>query len=295
MSEHRPLGRGALVKGRDAALRRLDGGDTVAVRRPAQRTADVVAVRDRADAGRHRRAGAARRAAAGDVGIPRIQRQPVQRIFRKAAEREFGRVGQADNDRAGLLEIAHDRRIGGRDDIHLRGHTVGVGPPLIVDIFLDGDRYAVQRAGLPLPGRALSAAFAALSASSDRSTTTALSFGLTSRIRAICASTTSTEEIAPERIAAAVCNADHCQTGPLGGRALADFRETGFFCAFAPACGRADFFVDFFGIAFVAPLFRLTTVFFAISRPVAAPATLKAPRPRVETGGGFCVVAPANA
>ncbi len=55
MREHRPLGRGALVEGRDAALRRLDGGDAVAMRRPAQRTADVVAVRDRADAGRHRR------------------------------------------------------------------------------------------------------------------------------------------------------------------------------------------------------------------------------------------------
>ena len=75
---------------------------------------------------------------------------------------------------------------------------------------------------------------------------------------------------------------------------MADFREAGFFCAFAPV-GRADFFVDFFGTAFAAPLFRLTTVFFAISRPVAAPATLKAPRPRVETGGDFCVVAPANA
>jgi hypothetical protein len=93
-------------------------------------------------------------------------------------------------------------------------------------------------------------------------------------MRAIWASTTSTEEIAPERIAAAVCNAVHCQTGPLGGRALADFRATGFFCAFAP-----DFFADFFAAAFAAPLFRLTTVFFAISRPVAVSATLKMPGP----------------
>ena len=154
MREHRPLGRGALVIGGDAALRRLDGDDTVAVRRPAQRTADVVAVRDRADAGRHRAAGAARRAAAGDIGIPRVQRQPVQRVVRKAAERELGRIGQAEHDGAGLLEIAHDRRIGGGDDVHLRGHPVGVGPPLIVDVFLDRDRYAVQRAelGLSCPG-----------------------------------------------------------------------------------------------------------------------------------------------
>jgi hypothetical protein len=79
----------------------------------------------------------------------------------------------------------------------------------------------------------------------------------------------------------------HCQTGPLGGRALADFRETGFFCAFAPA-GRADFLVDFFGAVFAAPLFRLTTVFFAISHLAAVVKTLKTPGPQVEAGGDFC-------
>ena len=55
-------------------------------------------------------------------------------------------------------------------------------------------------------------------------------------------------------MAAAVCSADHCQTGPLGGRALAGFCETAFFCAFA-AVRPADFFADFF--AAFAPLFRL--------------------------------------
>ena len=210
----------------------------------------------------------------------------MQRIFRKAAKREFGRVGQADDDCAGFLEIAHDRSIGGRDDIHLRSYTVGVGPPLIVDIFL-------VVIGTPCSGpsslcfaRALSAAFDPLSASSDRSTTTALSFGLTSRIRAICASTTSVEEIAPERMAVAVCNADHCQTGPLGGRALANFRDTALlFCAFTPALVRpVDLIVDFPGAAFFKPFFRLTTVFFAISRPVALVGTLEAPGSQVETG-----------
>jgi len=89
-------------------------------------------------------------------------------------------------------------------------------------------------------------------------------------MRAMCASTTSIEEIAPERMAAAVCNAVHCQTGPLGGRAFADFREAGFFCAFAPV-RPADFFVDFFGAAFAKSFFRLITVFFAISCPIAVP------------------------
>ena len=77
---------------------------------------------------------------------------------------------------------------------------------------------------------------------------------------------------APERMAAAVCNADHCQTGPLGGRALAGFCETAFFRVFV-AARTADFFADFF--AAFAPLFRLLTVFFAISRPVTVPATFK--------------------
>ena len=129
MREHRPLGRGALVKGWDAALRRLDGDDAVAVRRPAQRTADVVAVRDGADAGRDRRTGAARRSAAGDLGIPRVQRQPVQRVVGKAAEREFGRIGQAEHDRAGFFEVAHDRRIGGAMMFICAATPLGLGRP----------------------------------------------------------------------------------------------------------------------------------------------------------------------
>jgi hypothetical protein len=99
------------------------------------------------------------------------------------------------------------------------------------------------------------------------------------------ASTTSVEEIVPDRIAAAVSSADHCQTGPFGGRPLAGFRDTAFFCAFAPAPMRpADFFIDFFGAAYFAPLFRLTTVFFAISCPVAVAGTVEAPGFQVETG-----------
>jgi hypothetical protein len=46
----------------------------------------------------------------------------------------------------------------------------------------------------------------------------------------------------------------------------------------------ADFFVDFFGAAFIAPLFRLITVFFAISRPVARARTLEVPGSQVEPG-----------
>ena len=94
-------------------------------------------------------------------------------------------------------------------------------------------------------------------------------------MRAIWASTTSIEEIAPERMAAAVCNADHCQTGPLGGRAFRRIFVRPASSVLLRLWGAADFFVDFFGAAFAAPLFRLTTVFFAISRPVAVPGNVK--------------------
>jgi hypothetical protein len=70
----------------------------------------------------------------------------VKRIVREAAKREFGRIGQADDDRASLLEISYDRRVGGSDNVHLRGCPVGVGPPFVIHVFLDGDRHAVQQA-----------------------------------------------------------------------------------------------------------------------------------------------------
>jgi len=78
---------------------------------------------------------------------------------------------------------------------------------------------------------------------------------------------TSTEEIAPERMADAVSNADHCQIGPLGRRTLADLRDSGFLGAFAPALMRPDvFIVDFFlGAVLLETLFLLITVFLVTS------------------------------
>jgi hypothetical protein len=71
----------------------------------------------------------------------------------------------------------------------------------------------------------------------------------------------------------------------LGGRAVAGF-GAGFFCDVAPALRRlADFVADFFGAAFLALPFRLTPVFFAISRLVIAVRTLDVPRSRVEKDG----------
>src|SRR4051812_19855198 len=109
---------------------------------------------------------------------------------------------------------------------------------------------------------ALSAAFAALRASSDRSTTTALSFGLTERIRWIWVSVTSSDEIAPERIAAAVSDADHCQIGPLGRRILAR-RGAAFLAALAFASLLWLFLAKLFGAVLFEMLFFLMTVFLA--------------------------------
>src|SRR6476659_2133965 len=80
---------------------------------------------------------------------------------------------------------------------------------------------------------------------------------------------TSTEEIAPERIAAAVSNADHCQIGPLGRRTLADLRTALLGTAFTPALmGPEVFIVDFFlGAVLLETLCLLITVFLVTSRP----------------------------
>src|SRR4051812_41678016 len=119
---------------------------------------------------------------------------------------------------------------------------------------------------LPL-ARCLSAACAAFSASSLRSTTTAFSRGLTARIRSRCTSTVSTAEIAPLRIAAAVSTADHCQTGPFGRRAVAALRGAGFLTvfltAFATAILRAVLVLTEVFVTFLATLFFFVAVFFA--------------------------------
>jgi hypothetical protein len=78
---------------------------------------------------------------------------------------------------------------------------------------------------------------------------------------------TSTEEIAPERMAAAVSNADHCQIGPLGRRTLSDFPA--FLRAVAPALMRLEeFIVDFLlGVVLLETVFWLIAVFLVTSHP----------------------------
>src|SRR5258708_31864875 len=95
----------------------------------------------------------------------------------------------------------------------------------------------------------------------------------------------STEEIAPERMAAAVSNADHCQIGPFGRRTLEDLRVSAFWGAFAPALMPPEvLIVDFlFGAVLLETLFLLITVFLVTSRlPYPVWGTVRAAGPGVE-------------
>jgi hypothetical protein len=78
------------------------------------------------------------------------------------------------------------------------------------------------------------------------------------RIRSKWACTTSTDDAAPDLIAAAVSIADHCQIGPLGRRVAADLRGVDRVAVLA------TFFIDFFAARFVG--FLLINVFLATSR-----------------------------
>lgn len=72
--------------------------------------------------------------------------------------------------------------------------------------------------------------------------------------------------IAPERMAAAVSNADHCQIGPFGRRDLTDLRHSAL-RAFAPALtGLEAFVIDFFlGAVLLETLLLLITVLLGTS------------------------------
>src|SRR6516162_5862169 len=84
--------------------------------------------------------------------------------------------------------------------------------------------------------------------------TTALSEGLTARMRSRWASTASTAETAPARTAAAVSTADHCQICPLGLRVAADGRGAAFLAATLAA-----FVVDFLATFFFETSIFITT------------------------------------
>ena len=67
-------------------------------------------------------------------------------------ERELVQVGLADDDRAGLAQPPHDRRVGRRRSRAGTSEPAVVGVPRDVDEILHRDRNAVQRAAIPAGG-----------------------------------------------------------------------------------------------------------------------------------------------
>jgi len=99
-----------------------------------------------ADAGGQRRRGPARGAARGVAARPGIQRAAVQVVLGEPAKREARGVGAAHRDGAGAAQVGHHRAVGRRDQVTPGDHAMGGRSAGKVDIDLDGDRHAVQRA-----------------------------------------------------------------------------------------------------------------------------------------------------
>ena len=146
LHRRRTLGRRRRVEGGDAAERGPDRRHAAGVGRVAQRAAEVVAVRDRADAERHRGGGAARRAARRVRVRPGILRQAAQRVVGEPAVAELRRVRATDDDRAGLAQVGDHRRVGLRDQVLVGDQPVRRRLSGLVDVLLDRHRHAVQRA-----------------------------------------------------------------------------------------------------------------------------------------------------
>ena len=143
-----PIGRPC----RCAGIERGDAGEAgaqadhaVAVGGDAHRAADVVAMGDGADAGRRRRSRAAARAARRHRRVARIERAAVQGVVGEDAHREGRRIGAADDDRAGVLEVGDDRAVLLGDEVLERDHAVVGRQAGLVDVDLGRHRHAVQR------------------------------------------------------------------------------------------------------------------------------------------------------
>ena len=101
---------------------------------------------------------AARGPAGGAAGrqprIMRVQRRTVQTVAGEPAQREGRRVGPPEDQRPGAGEVGHDGAVALGDQILLQGEAVGRRAPGHVDIDLDGDGHAGQRAGIVAGGDA---------------------------------------------------------------------------------------------------------------------------------------------
>ena len=125
--------------------RRFERRDPTAVRRVAERTADVVPEAERAHARGERRALTTTGSARGLGRVPRVVGVAMQRALRGDAQPEVGQVRATDGDGTRAAHPLHERgidrchRVGERRD-RLRG-----GCPCEVDVLLHRHGHAVQR------------------------------------------------------------------------------------------------------------------------------------------------------
>ena len=73
----------------------------------------------------------------------------MQRIAVVARNENSGVLGAANNYRAGVFQISHNRRVVGHDHGLEGAHAIGGGVAGLVGIDLDGHRHAMERASGP--------------------------------------------------------------------------------------------------------------------------------------------------
>ena len=132
---------------RHAARRGAQPDDVAEGGGVADARAEIRPVGERDHAARHRgrrAAAAAARRARAVVGVARRAEDGVEGL---RAGAELGRVGLADDDRAGAAQAGDDQRVCRRDVVAVDRRAVGRPHARGVLEVLDGDRQAVQRPG----------------------------------------------------------------------------------------------------------------------------------------------------
>ena len=87
--------------------------------------------------------------------MPRAESTAVQRIVGGQPHREFRGIGPPDDDRTGVLEIAHYRRVAGGNGVLEDRQSVGRGFTFHIDVGLDRNRHPEERAGFGPVGERL--------------------------------------------------------------------------------------------------------------------------------------------
>ena len=135
---------------RHPTARRLQADEPALARRDADRAAAVAGVADRDQPGRDRGRGSAARPAGTARRVPRVPGRAVRVRLGGGLQPELGRVGLADDDEAGVLELVEEVRAVGRGVADLLQQLVAEvqrrAGELTVEV-LHHHRHAGERAG----------------------------------------------------------------------------------------------------------------------------------------------------